>query len=148
MIGNWLHTMKARAAFAHFGRHDLEAFSASWAEDVVFVYPGPTSWAGRFAGKKAMKGWIQRYMDYFPRIEFAVKRICVENPFGLRFNVVAAEWDVAVTNRDGKDFTYGGITVFHIEQARVVLATDYIFCTPEYREALGEGGGGRQATAS
>ena len=146
MIGTWLHTRKARAAFAHFGRHDLEAFSAPWAEDVVFVYPGPTSWAGRFEGRAAMKAWIQRYMDRFPRIEFTVKRVCVENPLGLLSNVVAAEWDVAVEDRAGKSFTYGGVTVFHIERARVTLAVDYIFCTPEYQKALaGEAG---QARAS
>jgi ketosteroid isomerase-like protein len=147
MIGTWLHTRKAREAFAHFERHDLEAFSAPWADDVVFLYPGPTAWAGRFEGKAAMKAWIRRYMDRFPRIEFTVKKVCVENPLGLLSNVVAAEWDVAVEDRAGRAFTYGGVTVLHVERARVVLARDYIYCSPEYLEALA-GEGGQEARAS
>jgi ketosteroid isomerase-like protein len=136
MIGTWLHARNVRAAFAHFSRHDLNAFLAPMAPEVVLEYPGPSAWAGRFEGKEAMGAWIQRYMDRFPRIEFTVKRVCVEKPFGLTSNVATAEWDVTVTDRAGRSFSYGGVTVIRVERAKVVLAKDYIYCSPEMQAAL------------
>src|SRR3990172_7502448 len=146
MIGTWLYTRTMRAAFGHFGRHDIESFSRPWAEDVVFVYPPGTSMGGRFEGKEAMKAWIQSYMDRFPRIEFTVKGVFVEDPLGLKSNVVTTEWDVAITNRRGEDFVYGGVTVIRVEKTKVVLAKDYLFDTSVVRRALG-GGDERQSRA-
>jgi ketosteroid isomerase-like protein len=110
----------------------------AWADDAVFVYPGTTSFAGRFEGKEAVEAWFRRYMERFPRIEFTVKNVCVQEALGLSSNVVTAEWDVSVTNPEGEDFVYGGVTVIRIQKAKVVLVTDYIFDTSVLKRALGE----------
>jgi len=138
MIGAWLYTKNMRAAFAHFSRHDLESFSKPWSENVVFLYPPGTPLAsGRIEGKKAMKEWIRTYMSHFPKIQFTVKSVGVERPFGLTSNVVSTEWDVSITNRNGESFSYGGVTVVRVENTKVVLVTDYIFDTAVLTQALG-----------
>jgi len=142
MIGTWLYSKIIRQGFQHFGRHDLESFSKPWAEDIVFVYPpGSPLPSGRFVGKKAMKEWIQAYMNHFPKIEFSIKSLCVERPLGLLSNVVSAEWDVSITNRKGESFSYPGVTTIRVENTKAVLATDYIFDMSVLRRALGESAG-------
>ncbi len=138
MIGAWILKRKLRDSFSYFGQHDLHNFLKDWAENSVFIYPGTTSLAGRFEGRKAVEAWFQRYMKSFPRIEFTLKSISVQNPFALLSNVATVEWDVSVTNEKGEDYTYGGVTVIHVDKAKVVLVKDYIFDTEVLKKALGE----------
>ena len=77
-------------------------------------------------------------MKSFPRIEFTLKSISVQDPFALLSNVATVEWDVSVTNEKGEDYTYGGVTVIHVDRAKVVLVKDYIFDTEVLKKALGE----------
>lgn len=138
VIGNWLHGRIQRKAFADFSRHDLASFLSAWAEDAVFVYPGTTSFAGRYEGKQQIQEWFQAYMDAFPRIQFTVQNVCVRSAFGLTSNLVCTQWEVAVANRDGADFQYGGITVVRLRRAKAVQVTDYIFDTSVLAQALGQ----------
>jgi ketosteroid isomerase-like protein len=138
MIGALILKKKLHASFDYFGKHDLRKFLKDWAENSVFIYPGTTSLAGRFEGRKAVEAWFQRYMKSFPRIEFTLKSISVQNTLALLSNVATVEWDVSVTNEKGEDYAYGGLTVIHVDKAKVVLAKDYIFDTEILKKALGE----------
>lgn len=139
MIGPWIIRRKLRAAFAFFGQHDVQNFLKDWTENGVFIYPGTTSLAGRFEGKRAVEEWFRTYMDYFPQIEFTVNHIFVQSAFSLFSNVAAVEWDVAITNKKGEDYGYSGITVVHIDKTKVVFAQDYISDTEVLKKALGTG---------
>ena len=139
MIGPWIVKRNLRASFAFFGQHDINNFLKGWTEDGVFIYPGTTFLAGRFEGKKAVTEWFRTYMDYFPRIDFTIKHICVESIFGLLSNVATVEWDVAITNKKGEDYNYSGMTIVHISKAKVFQVQDYIFDTEVLKKALGVG---------
>ncbi|MEU6084501.1 nuclear transport factor 2 family protein [Streptomyces sp. NPDC047108] len=49
---------------------DLEPQLRSYADDVRFIFPGRSSWAGEFRGKRAVEKWLQRFVDAGLRIEF------------------------------------------------------------------------------
>jgi len=138
MIGAWILKKNLRTSFYNFGQHDLSNFLKDWADNSVFVYPGTSSLAGRFEGKKAITAWFQKYMKSFPRIEFTLKSICIQNPLALLTNNATVEWDVSVSNEKGEDYTYGGLTVIQVDKAKVVHAKDYIFDMEVVKKALGE----------
>jgi len=55
-------------------------------------------------------------LNQFPKINFTVKNICVNNVLDfVGTNVVAAHWDIDLTNRDGKEIQNSGVTVIEIK---------------------------------
>ncbi len=102
MIGSWIIRRSLRAGFAFFAQHDVKNMLKGWTENGVFIYPGTTVLAGKFEGKKAVEAWFRTYMDYFPRIDFTIKNIFLQNSFGLFSCVAGVEWDVAITNKQGR----------------------------------------------
>ncbi len=78
-------------------------------------------------------------MEQFPKANFTLKNVSVQNIFALSgTNVVAAEWDVALTNREGGDFLENGVTVVDIKKGRIVLISVYKLDTDVMRRAWGE----------
>jgi hypothetical protein len=59
---------------------------------------------------------------------YIVQDICVRNIFDLIWtNVVAVQWNLQLTNRDGKAGQNSGVTAIHIQGGKVFLVKDYIF---------------------
>jgi len=139
MIGAIIAKSKVRSAFAALNRRDLPGFFSGWAEDATFFYPGNISASGKMEGKKVIEEWFRKYLDQFPKLNFTLKSVSVQNIFAFGgTNTVAVEWDMNLTNREGKDFQYSGVTVINIKKGKVVLVRDFIFDTEVLKKAWGE----------
>ena len=128
MIGALLARKAIAGAFDALNRHDLAFFMSSWRDDGAFIYPGEIPASGTFTGRPAVEGWFRRFFEQFPGIRFELRDIAVRNLFDVTgTNVVAAHWDVELTNREGRVGGNAGVTVIDIERGKVVRAKDYIF---------------------
>lgn len=139
MIGAIIAKSKVRSAFKALNRRDLAAFFSGWAEDSVFFYPGDVSASGKMEGKKVIAEWFRKYLDQFPKLNFTLKNVSVENIFAFGgTNSVAVEWDLSLTNREGKDFQNSGVTIISVKGGKVILVRDYILDTSMLKKAWGE----------
>jgi len=139
MIGAVIAKRRAGSGFDALSRHDLAKFMASWAEDGTFTFPGNTSMSGETKGKKAIEAWFAKLMEQFPKFDFTVKEVFVSNIFALgATNSIAVEWDVAETNREGKELHNSGVTTIRVKGGKVVAVRDYISNTDILKEAWGE----------
>jgi len=139
MIGTIISLKTVKSSFAALNRSDISAFLAGWAEDATFIYPGNMSVSGEIKGKPAIEAWFQRFFEQFPKVRFSLKSVCVKNIFDfVGSNVVAVEWDIEVTNREGQDFQNSGVTVITIEKTKGILVRDYIFDLDTLKREWGE----------
>ena len=139
MIGAIIVKKKVYSAFTSLSQRDLPTFLANWAEDATFIYPGSITVSGKWEGKKVIEEWFKKFMEQFPKVNFTLKNVCVKNIFALgSTNVVTVEWDIAVTNKEGRDFQNSGVTVINIKKGKAILVRDYIFDTEVLKEAWGE----------
>lgn len=139
MIGAIIAKKKVRSAFDNLQRRDIPAFLANVAEDSTFVVPGNISVSGTIKGKKKIEEWWEKFMEQFPKANFTLKNVFVQNIFAFSgTNVVAAEWDLAMTNREGKDFQEHAVTVINIKKGKIVLVSVYKLDTDIMRGAWGE----------
>jgi len=139
MIGAIIAKRKARASFEELNQGDVHAFLRDWADDAVFVYPANLPVSGTIEGKPAIDEWFRKFLDQFPGVAFTVKNVCVKNIFAFGgTNVLAVEWDVALTNQRGKEFQNSGVTVITLKKGKAVEARDYIFDFEQVKEAWGE----------
>ena len=141
MIGAWIAKRNVPAAFAALNNHDIRVFLKDWRNDATFVYPGDITVSGTYTGRDAISRWFQNMMDQFPSIEFRVKHVAVTNLLDLTGNnVVVAEWEVTMTNKDGFSGENSGITVITTKMGKAVHVKDYIFDTGEaWRKAWNQG---------
>jgi ketosteroid isomerase-like protein len=139
MIGAIMAKRAVRSGFAALEQRDVDQFVAAWKENATVIYPGDLSVSGRVEGKGAIKAWFQRFLEQFPEFHFTLKSVCVENIFDLvGTNVVAVEWDISLTNREGKALQNSGVTTIQVERGTGVLVRDYIFDHEALREGWGE----------
>jgi ketosteroid isomerase-like protein len=139
MIGAIIVKSKVRSTFACLNRRDLPAFLSGWADDATFFYPGNISVSGKMQGKKTIQEWFRKYLDQFPKLNFTLKSVSVQNIFAFGgTNVVTVDWDLNLTNREGKDFPNSGVTIISVKKGRVILVRDYIFDTEMLKRAWGE----------
>ena len=139
MIGAIIAKKKVRASFECLNRGDLNAFLRNWSEDAMFIYPGDFSVSGTMEGKAAIDEWFQKMLAQFPEINFTIKNVCVKNIFAFGgTNVIAAEWDVALTTRDGKDYQNSGVTMITLKKGKAVEVRDYLHSSQTSKEAWGE----------
>ena len=130
MIGALIAKKIVSSKFDALNRRDFSAFLSGWREDCVFIYPGDIPVSGKMAGKAAIEKWFQNFMEQFPQIKFTLNNICVENLFDfVGTNVVAAHWDIDLTNRNGKEVQNSGITMINIKFGKAQLVIDYLFDT-------------------
>jgi ketosteroid isomerase-like protein len=128
MIGAMIAQKAIAEAFELLNRHDLSKFMAAWHDNGTFIYPGEISQSGTFEGKNAVEGWFRGFFEQFPRIQFDIQNLCVENIFALTgTNIVTVHWNIRLTNRDGREGQNSGVTVINIKGGKVIRAKDYIF---------------------
>ena len=139
MIGAFIAKMKIRSAFEALNQRDFPAFSAAWRDDCVFIYPGDIEVSGKFEGRAAIEKWFQNFLEQFPKINFTIKNICVDNVLDfVGTNTVAAHWDIDLTNRDGKEIQNSGVTVIEIKFGKALYVKDCLFDTgPKWRTGWG-----------
>jgi ketosteroid isomerase-like protein len=78
-------------------------------------------------------------MQQFPKRKFVLRNVCVKDIFSFTAtNVVTVEWDLSVTNKDGKDVELQGVTVVAIRNFKAIRATDYFFNIAALKRAWGE----------
>jgi ketosteroid isomerase-like protein len=58
---SYLATLMIRRALRHHQDRDVDALLKFYADDVRFVFPGSSSWAGDFRGKEAVATWLGRF---------------------------------------------------------------------------------------
>ena len=139
MIGTFIAKMKIRSAFEALNNGDFPTFSAAWRDDCVFIYPGDIAVSGRFEGREAIEKWFKHFMEQFPKMNFTLKNVCVGNLLDMvGTNTVIAEWDLEVTNREGKEVQNSGTTTIDIKFGRATYVKDYVFDTgAKWREGWG-----------
>ncbi len=109
MIGAIITQRMVLSAFDCLNRRDLPAFLRNWAEEATFIYCPAVSVGGKIEGRREVEKWFQRFMDQFPKVNFTVRSICVQDIFSFGgTNVAAVEWDGTFTNRDGNHFQNTG----------------------------------------
>lgn len=139
MIGAIIGKRIVLSKFADLNNRDVQAFTAGWREDATFSFPCDVSAGGEIKGKKAINEWFQKYMEQFPKLSITVKKVYISNIFAMSStNSFAIEWDESVTNREGKDFQYSGITIIQVEKGKATLVRDCYYDTEVLKKAWGE----------
>jgi ketosteroid isomerase-like protein len=128
MLGALIAKQKVRSAFAYFNDRNMEKFLSYWDENATFTYPGNLAASGTKKGKAAISNWFDNLMEFGPSVHFSLKSICVNNLFDIiGTNVITAEWDNSVTNREGMDLVVKGVSIIRIKLGKIVEVRDYIF---------------------
>jgi ketosteroid isomerase-like protein len=139
MIGSILAKRTVRSAFAMLNQGDVDAFFANWADESVWNFPPDVSVGGSIKGKKSIVEWFRRWMQQYPKRNFVLRNVCARDIFSFTAtNVVTVEWDLSVTNKDGKDVEMQGVTVVEIRNFKAIRASDYFFDIAALKRAWGE----------
>lgn len=140
MIGAILAKRGVARGYDAMNQRDVPAIMADWHDDAVFIYPGDIPASGTYKGKDVIEAWFHRYFEQFQEVRFEVHDICVRDIFDLvGNNVLIGHWDVRVTNREGQTGGWSGVSVFTLEQGKVVALKDIFFDTgDEFRRCWSE----------
>jgi ketosteroid isomerase-like protein len=139
MIGAVIAKKQVGSVFDAFNRRDLATFLSSWAEDVIWNFPGNIPISGETKGKKAVEACFKNYLAHFPHIKFTIKNVFISNIFAMGpSNNVAVEWDITETNREGKVINNSGVSIISIKGGKAVDVKEYLFNTAILKEAWGK----------
>jgi ketosteroid isomerase-like protein len=140
MIGALIAKSKVTSSYDFLNNRDIKSFLANWHNEATWAYPGSMSVSGEVKGKKAIEEWFQKYFDRFTSARIVPKSVCVKNIFDfVGTNVVAVNWDEELTNKEGNQFQFTGVTFITLKFGKATHAQDYIFNTDEeLRKAWGE----------
>jgi ketosteroid isomerase-like protein len=139
MIGAVIARRQTRSVFDAWNRRDFAKFWASWAEDCSYAFPGSISVSGQTKGKKAIEACHIKMLEHFPRMDFTVKDVFVSSIFAVGgTNNIAVEWDLAYTNREGKNFHTSGMTAIRVKGGKSISVQEYISDFETLKEAWGK----------
>ncbi|MFA6234982.1 MAG: nuclear transport factor 2 family protein [Bacteroidota bacterium] len=128
MIGAIIARKAVDKAFRALSNHDLAGFMSAWREDGVLIYPGEIWASGTFTGKPAVEEWCRKFFEQYPKIRFDIQQICAANIFAMNgTNVIAAHWNISLTNRTGRVGENSGVSVIRLESGKVVQVKDFVF---------------------
>jgi ketosteroid isomerase-like protein len=131
----WTARSMLRRNLRHLREGDLEPLFSTYADDIRFVFPGHTSWAGEFRGREEVERWVRRVYQVGLRLE--PHEMLVAGPpwdttVCLRFTdrCTAADGTIVYTNQGmffGK-ITWGKITSYEIHEdtEKVVALDEYV----------------------
>jgi len=138
MIGAVIAKKTVRSSFDHYNRRDFTKFRSNWAEDATWTVPGSISVSGGTKGQQAIEAAFAKMLEHYPRMQFTVKHVFVSSIFAMGgTNNIAVEWDVAQTNREGKEFHNSGVSIMQIKRGKAVAICEYLFNTDIMKEAWG-----------
>lgn len=139
MIGAALAQKKVGPVFEALSRRDLVKFLSTWAEDATWTFPGNIPISGETKGKKAIETCFTKYLEHYPKINFTVKDVFVSNIFAMGpTNNMAVEWDITLTNREGKVIHNSGVSIIRIKGGKAVNIKEYLFNTVILKESWGK----------
>jgi ketosteroid isomerase-like protein len=139
VIGAVLAKKMAHSGFDGFNQRDLKKAVNGFAEDATYIVPGNISISGITKGKPAIEALFAKMLEHYPKMHFSVKEVFVSNIFAMgATNNVAVEYDLAYTNREGKEFHNSGVSIVRVKGGKVVSMHDYIFNLNTSKEAWGK----------
>lgn len=128
MIGAIIARQAVKSGFIALNDRNLDKFMEAWAEESVWIYPGNLSVSGKYVGKDKVKKWFEHFQTQFPLISFKINHLGVGSIFAFNGNnVVSAQWDLELTNKDGFKNQNSGVTVLRIKGGKVVQGEDFLF---------------------
>lgn len=140
-IGAIIARQAVISGFDALNERDIGKFMKAWGEHSTWIYPGNVSAGGRYVGKDKVQKWFEKFQDQFPQMKFILNHLGVGNIFALGGNnVISAQWDLELVNKDGMSFTNSGVTLLTIKGGKVVQGQDFMTKTDgnEYKKAWGE----------
>jgi ketosteroid isomerase-like protein len=139
MIGAIIAKKLARSGFDAMNQRNLDKALGNLAEDATFTFPGKISISGVTKGKKAIVECHAKMLEHFPKMHFTVKEVFVSNILAMgATNNIAIEYDLAYTNREGKEFHNSGVTIGRVKGGKMVSMKEYIFNPDTTKEAWGK----------
>jgi ketosteroid isomerase-like protein len=128
MFGAMIARKAAANAFRALNNHDRKGFMSAWRDDGVLIYPGEMWASGTFHGKVAVEEWCRKFFEQYPKIQFDVQQICVENIFAMSgTNVITVHWNIFLTNRTGRVGQNSGVSVISLKSGKVIQVKDFVF---------------------
>lgn len=119
-----------------FGRKDLAAIMAPWADDGVFELAGHTVVSGRYEGKASIEALFRRIFARLESVTITVRHAAFANPLGLtRNNTIYVESEVVETSTDGVTIHDERIAVYEWRGGKLVSVREWAF-DPTIVEAL------------
>ena len=136
----WIVRSMMRNVLRRREEGDLGPLLSTLADDVHFVFPGDSSWAGDFRGKNELEPWLRRFAEVGLRVE--VQKIDVTGwPWGT---TVFLHFTDHLTDPDGKvvyenrGVIVGEVVWGKIKSYEVFLDTQKVVGLDEYLSARGQ----------
>ena len=107
---------------------DVDALLKQMADDAVYDVGTELGIGETIKGKKAIADWFEKWKKEFPKRKFEVKSICFSAWPLMPRNVMTAQWTLTETDRQGREYEWDGISVFHMKNFKTVRATEHISC--------------------
>ena len=139
---------RVRSAYAMSSQDhvDTDALLKTWADDGVWDSPSELGVGQTIKGKKAVADWYKKWEEEFPQRKLVPKTVCMKGTFWpLRNNVVMVEYTATETDKQGREYTYDGVTVLQLRNTtKVAKVTEYIAFAglPQVSDLLKPTGGG------
>ena len=133
MIGAILAKKNVRSAFDALSLQNLDAFLNYWADQAIFLCPGPSGpgfaeQVVRIEGKEAIRGWFEAFVGQWEYATFMVKNVSVKRmcPLAVGDNVIMVEWDLLLKSRDmAKDINTSGVAVIDVTNGKAIEVRVY-----------------------
>jgi ketosteroid isomerase-like protein len=141
MIGAIIARKAVKSGFDALNEGNLDKFMKAWGDDCIWIYPGKVTAGGRFVGRDEVRKWFEKFQYQFPQMKFIINHLGVGNIFDLvGNNVISAQWDLELVNKDGISFHNSGVTLLTIKGAKVVQGQDFMTISDgdEYKKLWGD----------
>ncbi len=141
MIGAIIARQAVKSGFDALNEGNLDRFMNAYSDNCVWIYPGKVNAGGRYTGKAEVRKWFENFIQQFPQRKFTLNHIGVGNIFAIGGNnIISAQWDLELTNKDGIKATNSGVTLLTIRGSKVVQGEDFMNTTDgdDYKRAWGD----------
>jgi ketosteroid isomerase-like protein len=128
-IASMVAAKKVRAAWTTMSRSHIDtgALLKDWADDAVWDGTSELSVGQTIKGKKAIADWFHRWEQEFPQRKLVEKNVCMRGTFWpSRNNVIMVDWTCRETDKQGREYTYDGVTALHMQDMKIVKVTEYL----------------------
>ena len=128
MIASMIVKRMVRSTFLMMNQYDFDvnALLKQWADDAIWDGTSELGVGETIKGKKAIADWFRRWKVEFPRRKVEMKDICFSAWPLMPTQVFTAQWSLTQTDKEGREFKYDGVTLFHVRNMKIVRATEHI----------------------